>query len=59
MMSGGYQTADIAQIWPKTKKLPLVGGLVTQWTSAKCGKKMMPLIRGLATQRTLAECGKK
>jgi hypothetical protein len=41
-------TADFGKMWPEKNAYDLsLEELVTQWTLAKCGKKMMPLVGGL------------
>jgi hypothetical protein len=49
MMSVGYQTADIAQIWQKKKICPLSEDM-SQSRLQPDVEKMMPLTGGLVTQ---------
>jgi hypothetical protein len=58
MISVGYQTADIAQIWPKKKICPSPEDVSRSGLQPNMAE-MMPLIGGLVTQRTSAKYGKK
>jgi hypothetical protein len=49
---------DFEQMWPK-HYVPLVGGLITQRTSANHGPKVCPLLEDFIMQQTLAKCGPK